>query len=597
VTKRKSTSNPILIVIILVVLAIGIGAYLLAQGSAAPQPTTDATPPQPTLQLPTLQLTPPASLSELSAQVAADYPQLAQLLENPELGSVYKDFYITYQNAGQEAALALARQRGILNENDDVVMTLILDSAEQTPALVTELEGEGVIVESSYQDRINIIIPTQLILEQIDATEPELIVERIANLEHVISLQLPNKLSADQAGFAGEGVAVTLAGEWQGQGFTGQGVKVGVLDLGFAGYEALLGTELPKEVVISTFGNPAQLGVQVHGTACAEIIHEMAPDAQLFLAYFDGSEVALGQAVDWLLSQGVKIISNSTSISGLSPMDGSGFAADIANRVHDAGVLWVNAAGNRADEHYRGVFQDSNGDTLHEFAPEVTALPFTMKAGAASYLILSWNDWAARNQDYDLILFDKNGNLLAKAEDFQTGQPGQRSAEVIFYQFAKSDTYLLAVQNRGGAARGDATLDLFVYNGQIPPEFMHPEASLGTPADARGAFTVGAVKWSNDVLEPYSSQGPTNDGRIKPDLVAPSAVKSASYSPFFDGTSAATPHVAGAAALILQAFPAYTPAEIAALFQSRAVKLSDALPNNKFGAGRLSLGQSPGASQ
>jgi len=220
-----------------------------------------------------------------------------------------------------------------------------------------------------------------------------------------------------------------------------------------------------------------------------------------------------------------------------------------------------------------------------------------MKGGTASYLILSWNDWAARDQDYDLILFDKTGNFLAKAEDFQTGQPGQRSAEVISYQFVKTDTYLLAVQNREGKARGDATLDLFVYNGQLPPEFYGIRGQSGTPADARGAFTVGAVKWSNDVLEPYSSQGPTNDGRIKPDLVAPSAVQSASYKPFFDGTSAATPHVAGAAALTLQAFPNFGPEEIANLLESRAIKLSDSLPNNSFGAGRLNLGSSPEVAQ
>jgi subtilisin family serine protease len=256
-------------------------------------------------------------------------------------------------------------------------------------------------------------------------------------------------------------------------------------------------------------------------------------------------------------------------------------------------VLWVTAAGNRADEHYRGVFKDSNGDTLHEFAPDVNALPFTMRAGVNSYLILSWNDWAAHDQDYDLILYDKSGNLLAKAEDLQTGQPGQRAAEVISYQFMKKDTYLLAVQNRDGRARGDATFDLFVYNGQIPPQFQVAEASLGTPADARGAFTIGAVNWSNDVLEPYSSEGPTNDGRIKPDLVAPSAVKSASYKPFFDGTSAATPHVSGAAALALQVLPNATPDELIQLLESRAVKYGDTTPNNKFGAGRLNLGDIP----
>jgi hypothetical protein len=254
----------------------------------------------------------------------------------------------------------------------------------------------------------------------------------------------------------------------------------------------------------------------------------MAPAAEIFLAYFDGTEVGMGLAVEWLLSQGVDIISNSTSISCLTPMDGSGFSAQLADKAAAAGVFWVNAAGNRADEHYRAVFNDANGDTLHEFAPEATSLPFTAKAGTTGYLILSWNDWGKVDQDYDLILFDKNGALLAKAEDFQGGQPGQRPAEVILYQFIKTDSYLLAVQNREGRARGDATLDLFVYNGQIPPQFMVAEASLGTPADARGAFTVGAVHGSDDSLEPYSSQGPTSDGRIKPDLVGPSAVKNAS---------------------------------------------------------------------
>lgn len=105
---------------------------------------------------------------------------------------------------------------------------------------------------------------------------------------------------------------------------------------------------------------------------------------------------------------------------------------------------------------------------------------------------------------------------------------------------------------------------------------------------------MGAVHWSNDALEPYSSQGPTNDGRIKPDLVAPSAVKNASYAPgIFDGTSAATPHVAGAAALALQAFPDYTPDDLVNFLESRAIELGHSGPDNQFGAGRLNLGDAP----
>ncbi len=580
--------NIITLIAIGVVVGAGIAAYLLSQG----QPPAE-TPTLPPPEIINATLTLPDSLAEVAAGLAADYPQLADLLNNPELASVYKDFYLTYQNLGQEAALALAQQRGLLNENGDVLMTLALEPGADASALIASLEAEGVIVESSYRDRVNLIIPLALILEQLEAADPELIVERISGLEHVVGLRWPEKMLPDRRlAAAGQGVGVTLADRWHSQGITGQGVKIGILDLGFAGYEGLLGSELPPEVTWATFGNPGRFASEVHGTACAEIAHEMAPDAELFLAYFDGTEAAMGLAVEWLLGQGVDIISNSTSISGLTPMDGTGFAAGLVNRVRDSGVFWVNAAGNRADEHYRGQFSDSDGDTLHEFAPQVTTLPFTMKAGATTHLILAWNDWAAVDQDYDLMLFDKNGALLAKAEDFQNGQPGQRPVELIFYQFAKADTYLLAVQNRNGQARGDATFDLFVYNGQIPPQFRVGQASLGTPADAAGAFAVGAVHWSNDALEPYSSQGPTNDGRLKPELVAPSAVANASYAPsIFDGTSAATPHVAGAAALILQAFPHYTPADIAGHLQSQAVRLGNAELNNQFGAGRLNLGE------
>lgn len=596
--KRGSRSTIISLVVIGLVIAVGVLTYQFSEDGTSPDLTALPAPAVPTVEIAGLVLTPPDSLAEIATEIETDYPQLADLLADPKLGSVYKDFYITYLNGGQEAALAMARQRGLLNENDDVVMLLILDSAVETPAVITELEAVGVVVENSYEDRLNIIIPTELILEQLAASEPDLILDQISSLEHVIRLQLPDRLSIEAGGVAGQGVEVTLASKWHQQGLTGAGVKVGVLDLGFAGYEALEGSDLPETVTLATFGNTAYLTTQVHGTACTEIVHEMAPDAELFLAYFDGSEVAMAQAVDWLIGQGVDIISNSTSISGLTPMDGSGFIPSLADKAHDADIFWVNAAGNRADEHYRSVFNDSNGDTMHEFAPDVMGLPFTMKAGTATNLILSWNDWATVDQDYDLILFDKNGNLLAKSEDFQTGQPGQRPLEVIGYRFDTTDTYLLAIQNREGRARGDATLDLFVYNGEVPPQFRVAAASLGTPADARGSFTIGAVNWSNDVLEPYSSQGPTADGRIKPDLVAPSAVKNASYAPsIFDGTSAAAPHVAGAAALILQAFPGLPSTEIAAMLQSRAVKLGDGDLSNQYGAGRLNLGASPGDAQ
>lgn len=583
---------------ILLLAGAGALAYGLSQGGQIPGLSQEPTP-QPTtsFEIPDIKVTPPDSLSVLAEEIRADYPELADLLENPELGSVYKDFYLAYQKGGQETAIALARQRGILNDQDQIVMTLVLDT-EDTAPLVQELEAEGVTVQGSYQNKINILIPITLIEEQIKAEDPNLIVERISNLDHVIRLEIPNKATPKQEGLIlGQGVNVTLANEWQAQGITGQGIKVGILDLGFGGYEGLLGRELPDNVTAQSFGDDYNFNVEVHGTACAEIVHEMAPDADLYLAYYDGSDVAMGLAVEWLISQEVDIISNSTGSNGLTPMDGTGFAADLVNQAHDAGIFWVNAAGNEADAHWRGTFNDSNGDTIHEFAADTQILPFIpFGPGVETQIILSWDDWQNIDQDYDLALLDKEGNLIGKSEDPQDGQPGQLPAEGFFYEFEDSEIYLLAIQNYESQARGDATFDLFIYGGAMHPDYLVAEQSLSSPSDARGAFAIGAVNWADDVLEPYSSQGPTADGRIKPDLSAPSVVDSASYKPdAFDGTSAATPHVAGAAALVLQAFPDFSPDDIAAFLQERAKDLGPAGPDNAFGTGRLNLDEAPAA--
>jgi hypothetical protein len=276
-------------------------------------------------------------------------------------------------------------------------------------------------------------------------------------------------------------------------------------------------------------------------------------------------------------------------------MDGTGFIAEVVNQAHDAGIFWVNAAGNEADVHWRGAFNDSNGDMVHEFFPDTQVLPFIpFGPGVETQIILSWDDWQNVDQDYDFALLDKEGNLLAQSEEPQDGQLGQLPAEGFLYEFEDNEIYLLSIQNYDNRARGDATFDLFVHGGVIHPDFVVPERSLSSPSDAQGAFAVGAVNWADDVLEPYSSQGPTADGRIKPDLSAPSVVDSASYKPeAFDGTSAAAPHVAGAAALVLQAFPDASPDDIATFLQERAKDLGDGGPDNAFGAGRLELDEAP----
>ncbi len=120
--------------------------------------------------------------------------------------------------------------------------------------------------------------------------------------------------------------------------------------------------------------------------------------------------------------------------------------------------------------------------------------------------------------------------------------------------------------------------------------------SVGSPGAARRVITVGAST-DQDAVADFSSRGPTADERVKPDLVFPGygiiscrARGTTMGRPVDDlyteasGTSMATPHASGTVALLLQARPALTPAQIKALLVSSAKNL--ALPPNMQGSGR-----------
>ncbi|MDU0289098.1 S8 family serine peptidase [Saccharothrix longispora] len=125
--------------------------------------------------------------------------------------------------------------------------------------------------------------------------------------------------------------------------------------------------------------------------------------------------------------------------------------------------------------------------------------------------------------------------------------------------------------------------------------------TVSSPGSADAALTVGAVD-RRDGIAPFSSRGPrTGDGGVKPDLTAPGvdvvAAKAANGTvgtPVGDGhvamsgTSMATPHVAGAAALIAQQHPDWTGAQVKAALVASA-KANPELTAFDQGAGRVDL--------
>src|SRR5262249_18309172 len=141
-------------------------------------------------------------------------------------------------------------------------------------------------------------------------------------------------------------------------------------------------------------------------------------------------------------------------------------------------------------------------------------------------------------------------------------------------------------------ATTDNILDLFVGNALFADWAQVPAYSVISPGDANSVLTVGATGLTKDALEIYSSQGPTTDGRLKPDLTAPTGEKLPGYEDEygFAGTSGAAPVVTGAAALVWQKFPDMTDAEVKAFLTSHVKPLGKKSPNPQFGTGRLSLG-------
>jgi hypothetical protein len=115
--------------------------------------------------------------------------------------------------------------------------------------------------------------------------------------------------------------------------------------------------------------------------------------------------------------------------------------------------------------------------------------------------------------------------------------------------------------------------------------------SSASPANNLEAFAVGATD-DADALYTYSSRGPSSCGQpVYPQLVAPGVGVHTTdlFGLYADptGTSVAAPHVAGALALLLQAFPGMSPDRQAAALENSAADLGTAGPDNSYGHGRL----------
>jgi subtilisin family serine protease len=186
------------------------------------------------------------------------------------------------------------------------------------------------------------------------------------------------------------------------------------------------------------------------------------------------------------------------------------------------------------------------------------------------------------------------------------------ASDPSYAKWRRADEVVLAagvvhITSTGNLGSGDEPHNIGAPSTNPPPWFHPSQSSTGGKT---AVITVGATDQEN-APRFYSSTGPvtwedidgyrdflfaagTQSGLMKPELCAPSEVPSTSmdghsYTKKFGGTSSATPHVAGVAALVLSAKPDLSPAQLLEALEMSAVKVGGEF-TNRCGAGRVDAG-------
>ena len=540
-------------------------------------------------------------------------PEKAEL-KYPNLGSMLNQLAARVEEG--EATAEDAAGDAPVHRAESVAVTIYLSG--NVDAVVRFLEDSGGSPRNVGEDYIEAYVPVSLL-------------GPVSEQTGVIRVREIVPPEPEYGDFTSQGVQAHLSEAWNQAGYSGQGIKVGIIDVGFKDLTSLMGTELPATVQARCY---TDIGVFTqdladceavddvttslpecldyvrdlaarsadHGTIVAESVIDIAPEVTLYIAK-PQSRGDLRDAADWMVSEDVSVINYSVSWPFDGPGDGtSPLSASPLNTVDRAvanDIIWVNSAGNSAQETWFGGYSDPDDDKFINFISgdvEVNSLP--LRACRSYRVQLRWeDDWNEASTDLDLYLYHIPSRTFTTdySEDDQAGQRGHVPFETFGFMYSvDSDDFGIVVVHHSGDAPDWIQLAVWSVD---PIQYHTGSGSITNPAESAnaGMLAVGAAPWFDvNTIEPYSSRGPTPDGRFKPDIVGADCGETAlrpldEYNGGFCGTSQAAPHVAGMAALVRQRFPGYTPAQVASYLKDHAQQRETPDPNNTWGHGFAQL--------
>ncbi|MDF2038418.1 S8 family serine peptidase [Cytobacillus oceanisediminis] len=431
------------------------------------------------------------------------------------------------------------------------------------------------------------------------------------------------------------------------ENITGEGIKVGVIDTGIdynhpdlkgsykGGYDFVDNDSDPMEATYQEWkdsGKPEFNGSSYytyHGThvsgsiagskknSSASAVKGVAPDVDLYAyrvlgPYGSGSTSAVMAGIDKAVNDGMDVINLSLGSNVNDPLNPTSIAI---NNTMLSGVVAVVAAGNA------GPGEKTLG------SPGAAALGISVGASDMSLTIPTITASAGDQKLTNMLLLAQNytdnlidlQNLSLPIVDVGLGTKSDFTNKDVTGKVALIQrgniTFDEKVQNAKAAGAKaaivynnvDGKIEVFLGEGTNYLPAFHLSKADGERLKSQKEMTfesLGSVKTEGDRLAEFSSRGPANGNEdIKPDVVAPGVAVFSTFPEFMNnpqdgenydmaysrlnGTSMASPHVAGAAALILQEHPEYTPFEVKEALMNTADKMNGHYSVNEVGAGRI----------